>query len=107
MSYATTLYAVDLDQLRAAIGSRDAKLFARVKRKCLNEPERRIGRLIRIEFDDAGTLLLANTLPIIANLRPILPPKKILSDLLGIPWWFSRNTRSLSANALRAAFRHI
>jgi hypothetical protein len=60
MSYTTTLYAVDLDRLRAAIGSKDNVLLDRVKRELLDdESDDRIrGKLIRVEVDETGTVYL-------------------------------------------------
>jgi hypothetical protein len=60
MSYTTTLYALDLDRLRTAIGSKDSALLGRVKRECLDDPSdgRTLGKLLRVELDEAGAILL-------------------------------------------------
>jgi hypothetical protein len=59
VGYSTNLYAVDLDALRAAVGSKDEKLLKKVVRKCFGDiDERPPGRSIRIEVNaDGGTLL--------------------------------------------------
>lgn len=58
MSYSTALYAVDLDRLRAAIGSRDEGIVDLIKRKHLNRNVPSRCRVLRVEVADDEAIRL-------------------------------------------------